>query len=198
MIDSPASEDLLAEARYRRRRYDVYRATMYGPRPPTPTRLRELPARVLSQGRPQAASGVLTGPRPLLGPGPPVRHSPDPRPMTRATRARLASRKPQTPPRPPLTHPRGRWPCPNEPRPTPTAVRFQPRWVLRKPRIGLHQPPLRFRPGPRRHRRHQRRRLGIPLSRCVARSLQRSPTSPDLRWGGRRPISPRRPNRPRR
>jgi hypothetical protein len=44
MIDSPAIEDLLAEARYQRPRYDLYRAKMYGPRPPTPTptRLREL------------------------------------------------------------------------------------------------------------------------------------------------------------
>ena len=43
MIDSPAIEDLLAEARYQRHRYDLYRAKMYGPRPPTPTptRLRE-------------------------------------------------------------------------------------------------------------------------------------------------------------
>ena len=42
MTDSPAIEDLLAEARYQRHRYDLYRAKMYGPRPPTPTRLREL------------------------------------------------------------------------------------------------------------------------------------------------------------
>jgi hypothetical protein len=35
-------EDLLAEARYQRHRYDLYKAKMYGPRPTTMTRLREL------------------------------------------------------------------------------------------------------------------------------------------------------------
>jgi hypothetical protein len=35
-------EDLLAEARYQRHRYDLYRAKMYGPRPTTMARLREL------------------------------------------------------------------------------------------------------------------------------------------------------------
>ena len=35
-------EDLLAEARYARQRYDLYRAKMYGPRPTTMARLREL------------------------------------------------------------------------------------------------------------------------------------------------------------
>jgi hypothetical protein len=35
-------EDLRAEARYRRERYDLYRAKMYGPRPTTMARLREL------------------------------------------------------------------------------------------------------------------------------------------------------------
>jgi hypothetical protein len=42
MAGSPRLEDLLAEARYERRRYDLYRAKMYGPRPTTMTRLREL------------------------------------------------------------------------------------------------------------------------------------------------------------
>jgi hypothetical protein len=42
MADSPAIEDLLAEARYHRHRYDLYRARMYGPRPTTMTRCREL------------------------------------------------------------------------------------------------------------------------------------------------------------
>jgi hypothetical protein len=42
MADPPRVEDLLAEARYRRHRYDLYRAKMYGPRPTTMTRLREL------------------------------------------------------------------------------------------------------------------------------------------------------------
>jgi hypothetical protein len=41
MIDSPAIEDLLAEARYQRHRYALYRAKMCGPWPPTLTRLRE-------------------------------------------------------------------------------------------------------------------------------------------------------------
>jgi len=35
-------EELRIEARYRRERYDLYRAKMYGPRPTTLARLREL------------------------------------------------------------------------------------------------------------------------------------------------------------
>jgi len=35
-------DDLRAEARYRRERLDLYRAKMYGQRPTTLTRLREL------------------------------------------------------------------------------------------------------------------------------------------------------------
>ena len=42
MADSPAIEDLLAKARYHRHRYDLYRAKMYGSRPTTMKRLREL------------------------------------------------------------------------------------------------------------------------------------------------------------
>jgi hypothetical protein len=42
MAGSPRIEDLLAEARYQRHRYDLYRARMYGPRPTTVGRLREL------------------------------------------------------------------------------------------------------------------------------------------------------------
>jgi hypothetical protein len=38
----PRIEDLLAETRYQRHRYDLYRATMYGSRTPTIARLREL------------------------------------------------------------------------------------------------------------------------------------------------------------
>lgn len=39
---SPRMEDLRAEARYHRERYDLYRAKMYGLRPTTMARLREL------------------------------------------------------------------------------------------------------------------------------------------------------------
>jgi hypothetical protein len=39
---SPRIEDLAAEARYHRQRYELYRAKTYGPRPTTLTRLREL------------------------------------------------------------------------------------------------------------------------------------------------------------
>ena len=39
---SPSIEALEAEARYARERYDLYRAKTYGPRPTSPTRLREL------------------------------------------------------------------------------------------------------------------------------------------------------------
>lgn len=35
-------EDLQAEARYARERYDLYKAKMYGPRPTSEARLREL------------------------------------------------------------------------------------------------------------------------------------------------------------
>jgi hypothetical protein len=42
MAGSPRIEDLRAEARYRRERYDLYRAKVYGPRPTTTDRLREL------------------------------------------------------------------------------------------------------------------------------------------------------------
>jgi hypothetical protein len=42
MAGSPVIEDLRAEARYHRERYDLYRAKMYGLRPTTMGRLREL------------------------------------------------------------------------------------------------------------------------------------------------------------
>ncbi len=42
MSGSPGIEELRAEARYHRERYDLYRAKMYGLRPTTITRLREL------------------------------------------------------------------------------------------------------------------------------------------------------------
>jgi hypothetical protein len=42
MAEPRAIEDLLAEARYERHRYDLYRARMYSSRPTTMTRLREL------------------------------------------------------------------------------------------------------------------------------------------------------------
>jgi hypothetical protein len=42
MADAPQLEELRAEARYHRERYDLYRAKMYGSRPTTMTRLREL------------------------------------------------------------------------------------------------------------------------------------------------------------
>ena len=42
MAGSPSVEELLAEARYHRHRYDLYKAKMYGSRPTRMTRLREL------------------------------------------------------------------------------------------------------------------------------------------------------------
>jgi hypothetical protein len=42
MTGSPRIEELRAEARYARERYDLYRAKMYGLRPTTITRFREL------------------------------------------------------------------------------------------------------------------------------------------------------------
>jgi hypothetical protein len=42
MTGEPDLEQLVAEARYRRQRYDLYRAKMYGLRATSQTRLREL------------------------------------------------------------------------------------------------------------------------------------------------------------
>jgi hypothetical protein len=42
MTDSQRMEELRAEARYARERYDLYRAKMYGLRPTSINRLREL------------------------------------------------------------------------------------------------------------------------------------------------------------
>jgi hypothetical protein len=42
MAGSPSIEELLAEARYHRHRFDLYKAKMYGSRPTRMTRLREL------------------------------------------------------------------------------------------------------------------------------------------------------------
>jgi len=42
MAELPRIEDLRAQARYHRMRLDLYRAKMYGLRPTTMTRLREL------------------------------------------------------------------------------------------------------------------------------------------------------------
>jgi hypothetical protein len=42
MADAPELAELLAEARYHRHRYDLYRAKMYGLRATTMRRLREL------------------------------------------------------------------------------------------------------------------------------------------------------------
>ncbi len=42
MAGSPRIEELRADARYHRARYDLYRAKTYGPRPTAMARLREL------------------------------------------------------------------------------------------------------------------------------------------------------------
>lgn len=42
MTDPDQLADLRADARYARERYELYRARMYGPRPTSMTRLREL------------------------------------------------------------------------------------------------------------------------------------------------------------
>jgi hypothetical protein len=42
MAGGPSTEELLAEARYHRHRYDLYKAKMYGSRPTRMSRLREL------------------------------------------------------------------------------------------------------------------------------------------------------------
>jgi hypothetical protein len=42
MAEAPSVAELLAEARYHRHRYDLYRAKMYGSRPTRIARMREL------------------------------------------------------------------------------------------------------------------------------------------------------------
>jgi hypothetical protein len=42
MADPRSIDDLRAEARYARERYDLYRAKVYGPRPTSMARLKEL------------------------------------------------------------------------------------------------------------------------------------------------------------
>lgn len=42
MSDRERIDELRADARYARERYDLYRAKLYGPRPTSMTRLREL------------------------------------------------------------------------------------------------------------------------------------------------------------
>ena len=42
IVVEPALDELRADARYWRERCDLYRAKTYGPRPTTPSRLREL------------------------------------------------------------------------------------------------------------------------------------------------------------
>jgi hypothetical protein len=42
MAGAPSIEELLAEARYHRHRYDLYKAKMYGSRPTRMSRLHEL------------------------------------------------------------------------------------------------------------------------------------------------------------
>ena len=42
MAGAPSVAELLADARYHRHRYDLYKAKMYGSRPTRMTRLREL------------------------------------------------------------------------------------------------------------------------------------------------------------
>ncbi|HWV85115.1 MAG TPA: hypothetical protein VNZ62_06675 [Capillimicrobium sp.] len=42
MTSADRLEELRAEARYRRDRYELYKARLHGPRPSSPARLREL------------------------------------------------------------------------------------------------------------------------------------------------------------
>jgi hypothetical protein len=62
---SPSIQELEAEARYARERYQLYRAKAYGPRPTSATRMRELQrihenaeARLARARRRAAASGT--------------------------------------------------------------------------------------------------------------------------------------------
>ncbi len=66
MVSSPRIEDLRAEARYHRARYDLYRAKVYGPRPTTMARLRQL------EGLQQGAEARLRRAQELLASDDPV------------------------------------------------------------------------------------------------------------------------------
>jgi hypothetical protein len=62
MADAPQLEELRAEARYHRERYDLYLAKMYALRPTTTTRLRELErAHQAADARLRRAEQQLTG-----------------------------------------------------------------------------------------------------------------------------------------
>ncbi|MEA2396105.1 MAG: hypothetical protein QOJ82_3996 [Solirubrobacteraceae bacterium] len=62
-VDARRVEDLRAEARYHRERYDLYRAKMYGMRPTTMTRLRELErAHLAADARLRRAEQELASP----------------------------------------------------------------------------------------------------------------------------------------
>jgi len=64
MVDPHRLEDLRAEARYHRERYDLYRAKVYGPRPTSMTRLREL-----ERAHNAAKARVAQAERELASPG---------------------------------------------------------------------------------------------------------------------------------
>jgi hypothetical protein len=66
MRRSPRFEDVLTEAHYRRHRYDLYRAKMYGPRPTTMTRLRELERAYQGAGAACAKPSKARAARPRL------------------------------------------------------------------------------------------------------------------------------------
>jgi len=63
VADAHRIEDLRAEARYHRQKYDLYRAKMYGMRPTSATRLRELErAHEAAQARVRQAERELAPP----------------------------------------------------------------------------------------------------------------------------------------
>ena len=63
VTDDPVLEQLAAEARYHRQRYDLYRAKMYALRPSTQRRLRELQrASETAETRLAAATKATRGP----------------------------------------------------------------------------------------------------------------------------------------
>jgi hypothetical protein len=65
MSDPDGLDQLAAEARYHRQRYDLYRAKMYGPRPTSEARLRELERSLASaESRLAAAKAAHRAERP--------------------------------------------------------------------------------------------------------------------------------------
>src|SRR3954453_5778268 len=83
MAESPRIEDLRAQARHHRERLDLYRAKMYGLRPTTMTRLREL-ERIEQAAKPVSAKPNRIARRTLKTDRPAALRPPSPPPFARS------------------------------------------------------------------------------------------------------------------